>query len=209
VTAGPTTTYVFAGNIAKCRIPPDAFLELLGDRLFLQICMRTKTARRGITPHRSHLPFRHRGSGLRSGNPNTLSLQHHHRDQRLFLVGMGRVAKYSAEVDVIQFRQSAENNFVSWHQRQLAPVTSPPAHPAPILPDTRPPSPWRPSFARLRVPLPAVPPATTFPSESRPGRAGHRDAGRCFPWPDFAVRGTQTVLPPQELFGFIKAGRSD
>jgi len=74
VTAGPTTTYVFAGNIAQVPNSAGRVLELLGDRLFLQILYADENGAPGNNAGTDlTFPFGIVGAGYRSGNRTTLS----------------------------------------------------------------------------------------------------------------------------------------
>ncbi|MFY9660495.1 MAG: hypothetical protein WAJ97_07715 [Terriglobales bacterium] len=105
VTAGPTTTYVFAGNIAQVPNSAGRVLELLGDRLFLQILYADENGAPGNNAGTDlTFPFGIVGAGYRSGNPNnpfTFNITTAINDYSS--LGWGASPKYSAEVDVIQF----------------------------------------------------------------------------------------------------------
>lgn len=105
VTAGRTTTYVFAGNIAQVPNSAGTVLELFGDDLFLQILYAEEYGAPGNSAGTSlTFPIGIVGAGYRSGTPNnpfTFNITTAIND--FSSLGWGPSPKYNAEVDVIQF----------------------------------------------------------------------------------------------------------
>ena len=103
VTAGPTTMYVFAGNIAQAPNSGGHVLEMFGDDLFLEILY----ANTGGAPGNNDgtyatFPIGIVGAGYRRGNPFFTFNVTTAINGSAFL-GWGATPNYSAEVDVIQF----------------------------------------------------------------------------------------------------------
>ena len=105
VTAGPTTTYVFAGNIAQAPNTSGFALDLYGDNLFLEILYAEDNGAPGNNDGTAAtFPIGIVGAGYRSGGPNNpftfnITTAIDGGSPRKW----GTSPKYSAEVDVIQF----------------------------------------------------------------------------------------------------------
>jgi len=106
VTAGPTTMYVFAGNIAQAPNSGGHVLEMFGDDLFLEILYANTDGVPGNNDGTyATFPIGIVGAGYRRANPadNKYTFNITTAINDYAFLGWGATAKYSAEVDVIQF----------------------------------------------------------------------------------------------------------
>lgn len=105
VSGGPTTTYVFAGNIAQVPNSAGTVLGLFGNDLFLQILYADDNGAPGNNAGTyDTFPVGIVGAGYRFGsvdNPFTFNITTAINNFSTY--GWGASPKYSAEVDVIQF----------------------------------------------------------------------------------------------------------